>query len=78
MHFEFSLAERTDLTLYVLIGALQVHYSYVLKHEARDVKSLIRCEARACGRFKVWFVHQGNGHVSLPFNQTSAAREGID
>lgn len=78
MHFEFNLIERPDLAVYVLIGALQVHYSYVLKYGARDVKSLIRCEARACGRFKVGFVHQGNGHFSLPFNKTSAAREGID
>lgn len=57
----------------LLIGAMQVHYSYMLTDGARDVKSLVSCEARACARFRIFFENQDQktGSVSLPHNITA-------
>ena len=76
IHFELELFDNIHIPVSVEIGALQVWYNYISLYGARDVRSLISCEGRACGRFRLWFESSGeNAGISLHLNSSSAAIE---
>jgi len=70
VHLELEMVEPTPLTNAVVIGALQVLYSYVRTYGGRDVSPLIMCMGVHSGTFKIYFVdsRQGAALISLPSN----------
>ena len=73
VHLELDLFPHIRLPVIVEIGALQVYHNYVLNNGARDVRSLISCEARACGRFRIWFEDpdESQSHILMHYNSSS-------
>ena len=84
----FSLSTgnvKVDLVLFrvqgtrteIITGVLEVYDNYVANYGARNVRSLISCEARAYGRISVQFTdtnaNQGHGLISMNENVSSTA-----
>ena len=73
---KFQLQLLGHVTAEVLLGALRVEWSQFSEHGARDVSSLISCEAQACGRFIVSFDGGlSSSHVWLPLSGNSSSQD---